>query len=66
MDVLQDLLDQTDWPMASAFLLGLMTALSPCPLTTNITAVGYIGRELENRHRVLLNGIIYTLGRMMS
>lgn len=66
MDVLQHLLDQTQWPIASAFLLGLMTALSPCPLATNITAVGYIGRELENRHRVLLNGIIYTLGRMMS
>jgi cytochrome c biogenesis protein CcdA len=66
MDVLQNLLDQTEWPMASAFLLGLMTALSPCPLATNITAVGYIGRELENRHRVLLNGVLYTLGRMMS
>lgn len=66
MDVLQNLLDQTEWPIASAFLLGLLTALSPCPLATNITAVGYIGRELENRHRVLLNGVIYTLGRMMS
>jgi cytochrome c-type biogenesis protein len=66
VDILQNLLDQTEWPIASAFLLGLLTALSPCPLATNITAVGYIGRELENRHRVLLNGVLYTLGRMMS
>jgi len=52
MDFLQNLLDQAQWPAASAFLLGLMTALSPCPLATNITAIGYIGRELQDRRRV--------------
>lgn len=43
-----------------------MTAISPCPLATNITAVGYIGKNLENRHRVFINGIVYTLGRVFS
>ena len=66
MDFLQNLLDQAQWPAASAFLLGLMTALSPCPLATNITAIGYIGRELQNRRRVLLNGLLYTLGRTIT
>jgi cytochrome c-type biogenesis protein len=66
MDFLQNLLDQAQWPAASAFLLGLMTALSPCPLATNITAIGYIGRELQDRRRVLLNGLLYTLGRIIT
>lgn len=66
MEFLQNLLDQTEWPVASAFLLGLMTALSPCPLATNITAIGYIGRKLQDRRRVLLNGLLYTLGRTIT
>lgn len=63
---LQEWLDQARWPILSAFLLGLMTALSPCPLATNITAVGYIGRNLQDRRRVLLNGLLYTLGRTIT
>lgn len=43
-----------------------MTAISPCPLATNITAVGYISKDIENKNRVFLNGIIYTLGRVFS
>ena len=66
MELLQNLLDQAEWPVASAFLLGLMTALSPCPLATNITAIRYIGRELQDRRRVLLNGLLYTLGRTIT
>lgn len=53
-------------PVWSAFILGLMTAISPCPLATNITAIGFIGRNLENRNRVFYNGIIYTSGRASS
>ncbi|MGR8941668.1 MAG: urease accessory protein UreH domain-containing protein, partial [Gammaproteobacteria bacterium] len=66
MELLQNLLDQAEWPAASAFLLGLMTGLSPCPLATNITAIGYIGRELQDRRRVLWNGLLYTLGRAIT
>lgn len=66
MDILQNLLDQTEWPAASAFLLGLMTAMSPCPLATNITAISFIGRELQDRRRVLWNGLLYTLGRAIT
>jgi len=66
MEFLQQLLDATDVPILSAFILGLMTAVSPCPLATNITAMGYISRELEERRRVFTNGLIYTLGRAVS
>ena len=47
-------------------ILGLMTAISPCPLATNISAIGFISREIENRKRVFINGLVYTLGRAIS
>ncbi|MDA3945001.1 MAG: aromatic aminobenezylarsenical efflux permease ArsG family transporter [Bacteroidetes bacterium] len=66
MDFLQSLLDNTSLPFLTAFVLGLMTAISPCPLATNITAIAYISKDMENRRRVFLNGLIYTLGRAIS
>lgn len=66
MDFLQFLLDNSSMPLFTAFLLGLLTAVSPCPLATNITAVGFISKDIESRHRVFLNGILYTLGRIIS
>lgn len=43
-----------------------MTAISPCPLATNITAIGFISKDIESQKRVFLNGIIYTLGRAFT
>ena len=43
-----------------------MTAISPCPLATNISAIGFISRDITNRERVFVNGLIYTLGRAIS
>ena len=51
-------------PLLAAFFIGLMTAISPCPLATNITAIAYISRKIEHSKHTLLVGIIYTLGRM--
>ncbi len=66
MNFLQTLFENAQLPLLSAFLLGLMTAISPCPLATNITAIGYISKDLENRKRVFINGLTYTLGRAVS
>lgn len=66
MDWLQNLLDNSSTPVLTAFLLGLLTAISPCPLATNIAAVGFIGRNIDNRKRVFINGLLYTLGRVLS
>lgn len=52
--------------MLTAFLLGLMTAISPCPLATNITAVAFIGKNIGSKRKVFLNGILYTLGRAIT
>lgn len=55
MDWLQTLLDNSSTPVWTAFLLGLLTALSPCPLATNIAAIGFIGKDIENRRRISWN-----------
>lgn len=66
MEFLTNLLENSTMPWVTAFVLGLMTAISPCPLATNITAVGFISKEIENRNRVFINGLLYTLGRAIS
>jgi cytochrome c-type biogenesis protein len=66
MEFLQQLLDSTQAPFLSALLLGLMTAISPCPLATNITAIGYISRDIDDRRRVFISGLVYTLGRAFA
>lgn len=65
-EFLNQLLDNSHIPFLTAFLLGLLTAISPCPLATNITAVGFISKDLENRNAVFVRGLLYTLGRTIS
>lgn len=66
MDWLQTLLDNSSTPLLTAFLLGLLTALSPCPLATNIAAISFIGKDIEDRRKIFRNGLLYTLGRIIS
>jgi len=66
MSWLQGLLENSQWPILTAFLLGLMTAISPCPLATNISAIAFIGKNITDKKTVLLKGVIYTLGRAFT
>ena len=66
MNFLQSILENSSVPVITAFILGLLTAVSPCPLATNITAIGFIGKDIENRHRIFINGLLYTLGRVVT
>lgn len=63
---LNDLYTNSSVPIWSALLLGLMAAIGPCALATNITAVGFISKDIKNRRQVFLNGIYYTLGRAIT
>ena len=65
-EFLTGILESSKTPWITAMLLGLMTAISPCPLATNITAIGFISKDLENRNRVFFNGLFYTLGRAVT
>ena len=66
MELLQNILDNTQYSFITAIVLGLMTAISPCPLATNISAIGFISRDLKDQKRVFISGLIYTLGRVVS
>lgn len=50
----------------SAFWLGVLTSISPCPLATNIAAISYVGRRVDNPRMVFLSGLLYTAGRTIT
>jgi cytochrome c biogenesis protein CcdA len=50
----------------AAFFIGLMTAISPCPLATNITAIAYASKRIDNSKHTIIVGFLYTLGRMLT
>jgi cytochrome c-type biogenesis protein len=50
----------------SAFWLGILTSISPCPLATNIAAVSFISRNLGSSKKVLCSGLLYAAGRMLT
>lgn len=59
-------IDSHNIPLLSAFLIGLLTSISPCPLATNITAIAYISKDIKKPRNTILNGLFYTLGRAIS
>lgn len=66
MDIIQSITDNNNFPVLTAFLLGLIVALHPCPLAANIAAMGYIARDAAEKKRVFFNGLIYTAGRLLA
>lgn len=66
MDFINLLIENYNIPLLTAFLLGVLTSISPCPLATNITAIAYISKEIKTVKNTLLNGLYYTLGRGVS
>lgn len=66
MDILQTWLEGSELPVVTAFILGLLTAVSPCPLATNITAIGFISKDIKIKNRIFLYGLLYTLGRILA
>jgi cytochrome c-type biogenesis protein len=66
MDFIQIFAENKDFPILAAFALGLLTAIAPCPLATNITATAFIAKTINKKKKVVLSGLLYTLGRMFS
>ena len=66
LDWLTDLAHAREIPFLAAFALGLLTAIAPCPLATNITATAFIAKGFSDKRKVLLSGVLYTLGRAFS
>lgn len=51
---------------ATAFWLGILTSISPCPLATNIAAISYVGKRIDKPSKVMYAGILYILGRIIT
>lgn len=66
MEWLENIVQNSNIPLLTALALGLLTAIAPCPLATNITATAYIAKTIDSKKKVLLSGLFYTLGRMFS
>ena len=66
MEWLHQLAQNNEFPLLAAFALGLLIAVSPCPLATNITAIAYISKTLNKKKLVLWRGFLYTLGNGIS
>jgi len=66
METIEQFVNSANLPILSALLLGVLTAISPCPLATNITATAYIAKTLTGRRKVLLSGLLYMLGLALS
>jgi cytochrome c-type biogenesis protein len=59
-------LTNSNIPVFAAFFLGLVTAISPCPMATNIAAIAYVSRDIANKNYAVLTSVLYTVGRMFS
>ncbi len=66
MQWINELAQNQEMPLLAALALGLLTAIAPCPLATNITATAFIAKTINCQKKVLLSGLLYTLGRMFS
>lgn len=65
-ETINSLLASSEIPAITALLLGLLTCVSPCPLCSNVTAIGFISRDISSRRRVLWQGIVFVLGRTVA
>ena len=52
--------------IGSAVWLGILTSISPCPLATNVAAISFLAKKITHPFFVLLSGIAYTVGRMVT
>ncbi len=52
--------------VVSAFWLGILTSVSPCPLASNVAAISYLSREAAHPSRMLLAGLLYSIGRVIT
>lgn len=63
MELINNLIDNYNLPMLTAFLVGILASISPCTLTTNITAIAFISKDIKTPKHTIVSGLFYTLGR---
>lgn len=56
-------MEDTWLAIGSAVWFGILTAISPCPLATNIAAVSFIARRVDSPKAAIATGVLYAIGR---
>jgi len=59
-----DLADRTELPLLTVFLFGLVGAVAPCQLTTNLSAMAYVGSRVGET-RPWPEALAYVLGKVL-
>ncbi len=60
---IEGLIATAEAPFIAAFLIGLLASVGPCPLATNVTALGYMARQFSDRRAVVASSLAYIAGR---
>jgi sulfite exporter TauE/SafE len=58
------LADRVELPLLTVFLFGLVGAVAPCQLTTNLSAMAYVGSRVSDA-RPWREGLAYVLGKVL-
>ena len=66
MEFLHHFLANSNFPVFTAFILGLMTTISPCPLCTNVTAIGFLSKDVKSKQQIIRNGLMYVVGKIIA
>ena len=53
-------------PVVTAFILGLVTAVSPCTLATTISVAAFVSRNMTRPRYALLVGVLLSIGRIIT
>jgi len=61
---LKGITEQVQLPIFAVLLIGLVGALSPCQLTTNLSAIAYVSRR-PGEGRVWAEALAYTAGKIV-
>ena len=64
--MLDFVLHNSTFPLLTAFLLGLLTMLSPCPFCSDMTALSYLSRNVSNMRAIVMGSLCYVLGKCFS
>lgn len=66
MPYLDTVLSPSTFPLVSAFVLGVLTMVSPCPFCSDVTAIAYLSKNIRSRSAIFWNGMCYVLGKCVS
>ena len=67
MENLWYIFENKEFPLLSALFLGIMVAIAPCTIASNVTVIGFLTKkEQKNRKKIFVNGFVYTLGRTFA